>query len=679
MNVGAIPEELRQRQQWVIWRHEERNGKQTKIPYRADGGGRASSTDAATWSTFEAAVAGADALAAEGIGYVFADDDPYTGIDLDVFDADSAAIVTLLDSYTETSVSGRGAHVIVRASLNGHGRNRKGPLEVYDRGRYFVVTGNHMVGTPATIEDRQEQLDEVLARFLPATTEPVLTAAPAPVHLDDQELLDRARRARNGADFQALYTGSWEGRYPSQSEADLALCTMLAFWTGRDADRIDRIFRSSGLYRPKWERNDYRSATIGNAISGCSDTYSPNPVGVTRASESPESPSGFSGGRGTTDSLTQPYRVSESESLPPHRSGTDSNPESPVPPGRQFSLPVHEFVTLERPNVEPLIADTDGRALVGRHSLTLLGALGGSGKTTWFIDLALHLAAGVDYGPFTVPRPVSILMIENEGPEDLFAAKLGARMASFPHELKARLDVHTLEWGGFSLASDELRARLIEEIAHNQYDLVFGDPLDSLGIEGVGSPEDTRKFMELMKHTGLHSSVAWWLNTHPRKEETKEALNEISGAWGGRPDSVMLLRMLDGDRTQIRFPKLRWAKRGKRPTILLAFDAETEAYTYIGEETEEVRDFKAELAERLSAFPWMTAKEMSAPKAQGGIGANIETVKKVLKQNPDVFDARTGDAAADVGRSKQATVWCVRPAGEPDGTMPLRLDAEAIV
>ncbi len=48
----------------------------------------------------------------------------------------------------------------------------------------------------------------------------------------------------------------------------------------------------------------------------------------------------------------------------------------------------------------------------------MLGALGGHGKTTWFIDVGLHLAAGIDYPPFTVPRPVSILMIENEGPEE---------------------------------------------------------------------------------------------------------------------------------------------------------------------------------------------------------------------------------------------------------------------
>jgi hypothetical protein len=240
------------------------------------------------------------------------------------------------------------------------------------------------------------------------------------------------------------------------------------------------------------------------------------------------------------------------ESVPPRvvlESVTDSDPESVADFGQPFSLSLHEFVALPREHREPLLADSDGRAVVGRDSLTLLGALGGHGKTTLFIDLALHMVAGVDYPPFTVPRPVSILIIENEGPRDLFQDKLGARLATFPHELKARLGVSIFDWGGLTIANDDHRARLIRDIAEHGYDLVFGDPLDSLGIEGVGSPEDTRNFLALMKETGLNKTVAWWLNTHPRKEETKEALNEIAGAWGGKPDSVFLLRMLADDRT----------------------------------------------------------------------------------------------------------------------------------
>ena len=326
---------------------------------------------------------------------------------------------------------------------------------------------------------------------------------------------------------------------------------------------------------------------------------------------------------------------------------------------RPFALPIGEFVALERSDVEALLSDDDGRPLIARNSLTMLGARGGQGKTTLFVELALHLAAGVDYLGFTIPHPASVLLIENEGPEQMFAEKLAAKLAGFPHEIKGRLDVCVFDWGGFTLADGRMLARLREEIATNGYDLVFGDPLDSLGIEGVGSPEDTRKFLELMKQTGLNRNVAWWLNTHPRKEETKEALDEIAGAWGGKPDTVLLLKMLDDDRSQLRFPKIRWAKRGRRPSVLLAFDAETETFTFLGEESEDERDYLAEIVELLAGGAWMTVGEIAAKKDAGGIGAGKEIVKKLLEGNPDRFSSRTGEAAKEIGRHPSSTVWKV--------------------
>jgi hypothetical protein len=126
---------------------------------------------------------------------------------------------------------------------------------------------------------------------------------------------------------------------------------------------------------------------------------------------------------------------------------------------------------------------------------------------------------------------------------------------------------------------------------------------------------------------------------------------------------VLLLTMLDDDRTRVRFPKLRWAKRGKRPPILLAFDPETEAFSYIGEESEEERDYLAEILELLADGTWRTVKEIADKKA-GGIGANEKTVGDVLKEHPDVFESRTGEAAKAVGRSPRATVWRLHPVQE---------------
>jgi hypothetical protein len=280
---AAIPSELRERPQWVLWVYEERDGKLTKAPYQArNPKRRASSTDAETWATFEEAIAAVGQ--GDGIGFVFSAEDPYFGVDLDgELDADERGVIlAALDTYSETSISKNGYHAIGHGKLPEGSRNRRGPIEVYDSGRFFVVTGDHVRGTPETIEARQAELETVLEQFLPAPKGPSFgSLEPQPVDLDDRELIDRALRAKNGALFGRLMAGDANG-FPSASEADLAFCGLLAFWTGRDPERIDRIFRSSGLMREKWERDDYRGGTIEKAIADCPDVFRPRPATSSR-------------------------------------------------------------------------------------------------------------------------------------------------------------------------------------------------------------------------------------------------------------------------------------------------------------------------------------------------------------------------------------------------------------
>jgi putative DNA primase/helicase len=664
VNVDAIPAELRDLPRWVVWRWGEldpKTGKRKKPPFcPADLRRHASSTKSETWATFAQAIAIVEAGKADGVGLAL--EPPYVGIDLDdaLPEIEQHAVMAALDSYSERSPSGEGHHVVIRASLNGHGRHPQG-IGVFQVDRLFYFTGAHVHGTPTTIEERQAELERVLDQYLPKQP-PARASRPAqPVSLNDQELLEKAGRADNGPKFERLWNGDTSGYDNDESRADLALCDLLAFWTGRDPDRIDRLFRSSGLMRDKWERDDYRERTIETAIAGCRNTYK-----AETGRRNFVSAKDFAA-RGEGDSeerSSESYVVGTPISEPPslvvseetRRAESVSDPGNLSGSERPFAMPIREFIALEREHREPLLADSSGRATIGRNSLTLAGALGGHGKTTFAIDLFLHLAAGVDYPPWTVPKPVAVLLVENEGPEELFADKLEARLVNFPHELKAKLDVCTFDWGGFSLAEDAHRERLTREIKDEGYELVFGDPLDSLGIDGVGSPEDTRKFLALMKETGLNKTVAWWLNTHPRKEETKEALNEIAGAWGGKPDSVFLLRLLEDDRTRVRQPKLRWAKRGKGPTLLYAFDPNTEAFTFIGEESEDERDYVAEVRKLLADGEWRLVKEIAAP-SPAGIGANVDIVKKVLKEHPDEFESRTGEAAKALGRRADATLW----------------------
>ena len=270
--------------QWLCWRSEERNGKPTKIPYSPLTGQRASSTTPCTWAGYEDAVRACKEHGYSGIGFVFTSEDDLCGVDLDgCLNADTGEIepwariiIEELDSYTEISPSGTGVHVLVRAHLP-EGRNRKGRFETYDRDRYFTVTGKHLAGTPQTIEGRQEELRAVVGRVFGEEStnghaKPVAATELVDNGLSDSEVIQKALAASNGARFSRLWNGDTSG-YGSHSEADLALCGMLAFWTGGDATRIDTVFRQSGLYRKKWDRKDYRSRTITEALSGKTEFY----------------------------------------------------------------------------------------------------------------------------------------------------------------------------------------------------------------------------------------------------------------------------------------------------------------------------------------------------------------------------------------------------------------------
>jgi primase-polymerase (primpol)-like protein len=91
--------------------------------------------------------------------------------------------------------------------------------------------------------------------------------------VEDERLIRLAFSGKNGRTFWALWTGD-DTLYKSPSEADLALCRILAFYTGCDVARIDRLFQQSGLMREKWERADYRERTIAKAIALTGETYS---------------------------------------------------------------------------------------------------------------------------------------------------------------------------------------------------------------------------------------------------------------------------------------------------------------------------------------------------------------------------------------------------------------------
>jgi putative DNA primase/helicase len=279
----TIPQELKTQPNWVCYRMESRFGqmKPTKIPYNPVTGEKAKANEPATWTDYETCVAAAERGEYAGIGFEFAP--PYIGVDLDQcrnsetgeIDDWAAEIINHLNSYTEASPSGSGVHIIIRGTLP-PGRRREGPVEMYDSARFFTMTGVQIPGTPNNIEERTREIADLHAAFFPAMEEG--TSVPTALmstasSLPDHEVVEKASKAANGEKFRKLWAGEWQGMYPSQSEADQALCCELAFWTGKDESRIDSLFRQSGLYRKKWEREDYRGETLAVAMKKTTTVY----------------------------------------------------------------------------------------------------------------------------------------------------------------------------------------------------------------------------------------------------------------------------------------------------------------------------------------------------------------------------------------------------------------------
>jgi RecA-family ATPase len=292
-----IPEALRERNQWVMWRYLWGGKKWTKPPCRADGS-PASSTDPATWCDFERAMHAYQRGGFDGIGFVVTGHDNFVGIDLDHATESAGSpkpkVSTLLqrfDSYTERTPSGEGFRVWVigrkpehagckRVNFDGNGSD----MEIYGDGRFFTVTGHRITGSAHTIEPRQNALDALCNELWPQTKpKPERTAerTSGDEALSDEELLARARNAKNsGAKFRALFDeGDTSGYGNDQSAADLALCNLLAFWTGREPKQMDRLFRRSKRMRDKWDERrgqlTYGQITIGKAIEDCDTIYTP--------------------------------------------------------------------------------------------------------------------------------------------------------------------------------------------------------------------------------------------------------------------------------------------------------------------------------------------------------------------------------------------------------------------
>lgn len=285
-----IPKELRARPQWFCWKYKLRDKDQfSKVPINPRTGREGKPNDPTTCGTFDQAwtLYNNNDADINGVGFLFTPDEDFAGVDLDdcrdletgTLEPWAAAVVHSLNSYSEVSPSGTGVKVFLRATKRGI-RERKGQVEMYDRNHYFTVTGHHVPGTPGSVEERQEAFnllyDKTFSRDAENTPQPSMRE-PAPItNLEDHTLIKRAAAAKNGTLFTTLLEGDTSAYGDDESAADLAFLRLLAFWSGKNAEQMERIWRSSGLNRPKLDRDDYRNRTITRAICDQGPTYAPN-------------------------------------------------------------------------------------------------------------------------------------------------------------------------------------------------------------------------------------------------------------------------------------------------------------------------------------------------------------------------------------------------------------------
>lgn len=293
VNFVNIPDVLKQTASFCVWKLEKRSGRPTKVPYNPRTGAMARTNDPSTFADFNTAmksyaIGGWDGIGyrvSEGIGAI--DIDHCIREDGSLNDVAASILGIFPDAYFERSPSGTGLRGFFRLSPDFaydktvyYINNRKHGLEVYLPGvtnRFVTVTGDMFRNGAVTRNDGS--LRTLLDTFMKRSTR-VSSKTVEPVsYLDDDGVIAHASASESGDKFKALYAGNWEEGYDSQSDADMALVSILAFWCGNVEEQIDRIFRTSGLMRDKWDRmtgdRTYGQITIRNAVSTNGEIYTP--------------------------------------------------------------------------------------------------------------------------------------------------------------------------------------------------------------------------------------------------------------------------------------------------------------------------------------------------------------------------------------------------------------------
>jgi putative DNA primase/helicase len=281
-----VPPELAREHRWVLWRYvwSDRDGKVgrwTKMPCQATGYA-AKPNDASTWTTFDDALRASRSRVFDGIGFCLGDG--WAGIDLDHCRTDHGVIgaalaaVRRIDCYLEVSPSGTGFKAIGRSERIGGQVDfgvRPASFTTWQGPRFFTITGRtHGSGRATT--DITSLLSEwfvdraPLGRFGPIPSFLSLGDTRGTERIErftDDEVVRRILASPQADKFLRLVRADLSDYGGDHSRADQALVSILAYWCQGDLDQVDRLFRDSGLMRPKWNTASYRRATLSKAVS----------------------------------------------------------------------------------------------------------------------------------------------------------------------------------------------------------------------------------------------------------------------------------------------------------------------------------------------------------------------------------------------------------------------------
>jgi len=550
-----IPTELQQYPNWINWDFKKRSdGKITKVPMRI-GGGNAAVNDPSSWSTYYDAI-----TASDRIGFVFSDTIPYFGIDLDnCFTEENTLkewaqkIIAEIDTYTEVSQSGKGLHLIGRFPTKFQGSatkwtNDQGQMEgieCYSQGRFFIMTGNVYEG-----RDTIKEFNDIIAwkdktfRKEKVLEQPKVETVVKPSLPSDEDIIRVAKRAKNGTKFTVLYDGGdWQALgFGSQSEADLALISMIGFYACGDEATIDRLFRASKLYRPKWDEKHFSSGA----------TYGQNTI--------------------------QLYKKNATEFM-----------EWAIEPSIE-ELAGNDLLFK---SIVDITGDTDGRdwlwdGYIARGYVTLFSTIWKAGKTTFLVHLAKKLAKGEPF-LYQDTKKSNILFISEEN-ESLWAERKEIyNLDENPNIFIASLPFANLSGGRPQLKEWNLFMKTITAQAkeHN-ISFIIIDTLANLGgIENENDAPEVVKWLQISRSMAAMGIAVMIVHHTTKDSKGIDTSMRGSGAFGGFVDAYMNLTRPKGEAEDTTLRELgirgRMGFAEERLTLNLANkDTPQEEYTVVG-------------------------------------------------------------------------------------------------